>query len=172
MSGSANGTITDDNSENYGWRLFAGLGSRVGLPGGGGRLDLVHYINGSGNPLPSPGQTYSDGGLYTIKMNFLFGTPIDLKLDATASTTGHAGCSFQYACTNSQSFDADLSHTITWQGISVTDGTGHAVQNFTAWNPTGNFNYASPVPEPSSDILLSVGLAALLGFVDCKRMHK
>ncbi|RTL20653.1 MAG: hypothetical protein EKK52_10270 [Burkholderiales bacterium] len=164
VSGSTVGTITGDNSEQYGWRLMAQLGW--------GGLDLVHYINGSGSSVPVNGATYSDGGLYTITTFFYFGVPMNLRLDATASTRGHALCSFLQACTNIQSFSADLSHTITWQGISVTDGNGHAVQNFTAWNATNDFNYASAVPEPSKGMLLGIGLAALLVFVDRRRVTR
>ena len=51
---------------------------------------------------------------------------------------------------------------MTWQGITaVRDQSGLTLTNFSAVDPDSGFNFASPVPEPETGVLMAIGMAAL-----------
>jgi hypothetical protein len=56
---------------------------------------------------------------------------------------------------------ADFGHTLTWGGFDqVLDSQGNVVTAYTVASDSG-FNYAAPVPEPSTAVLLAAGLGCV-----------
>jgi hypothetical protein len=124
--------------------------------------EFLHVLNGdsivNGGPPPA-GMTVTSNGMFgtlmfsTLQIPIVFGTPEEIKVGLLAEA-------FQNA-TN------DFSTTATLTGISVVDGLGHPVTDFsitsasgTAYGPNG-VEGSPAVPEPGAAWLAGLGLAAL-----------
>ncbi len=105
-------------------------------------------------------------GRHSLALSFMFDVPIRLDIfgeaDAWASAGSFCGGTTGYIqCTSSNaSAFADLSHTISWRGISsVVDQNGTAINNFTGFSADTHFNYAaSAVPLPNTLIMFATGI--------------
>ena len=122
-------------------------GGGVSLQGGGRRTAGASY----GNVLE---------GLESFTLNFTdvpftFGRPIDvyLRIEVTSMATTGIGTAIS---------SSNYGNSMTWQGITaVHDQSGLALTNFSAIDPESGFNFASPVPEPETGILMCIGIAAI-----------
>ncbi|MCP9472992.1 MAG: VPLPA-CTERM sorting domain-containing protein [Nitrospira sp.] len=123
-------------------------------------------------PAPGAGPERAPG-LWTIELDFIFGSPLLLQIEGSAHTAavafacpGGSPCSL-HTFTNST---ADFSHTAYWAGLlGVTDAQGNSVSNYTVHSESG-FNYRlAAVPIPAAGVLLFTGLTALVGLAARRR---
>ena len=102
-------------------------------------------------------------GLYTFAANVVFGQPVNVQLLV------NAGASALVAPGNIAQFSADLSHTVSWEGIRSLTVGGVEVTDFTAVSGDTGFDFArgygaggvTAVPE------LSIWATLILGFAGC-----
>jgi hypothetical protein len=110
-------------------------------------------------------------GLWTIAIDFIFGTAIDVDMwgDISNSVTAFA-CVRPSGCQSTSNIfsTVDFGHTMFWGGItSLTDANGNPVDNYTLTSLSG-FDYrfaavpAAAVPSPSTVLLFMTGLPLLL----------
>ena len=111
---------------------------------------------------------YRAPGLWTIAIDFEFGTPIQVDI------WGHVASSVKsYACPlgtcvpmSNIGSTVDLGHTMFWDGfLGVTDSSGSPVNDYSLSSDSG-FDYrhsAVPVPEPSAPLMMLVGLGLVGG---------
>jgi len=111
----------------------------------------------------------------TLVTPFLFGVPIDIS----AKFAGSVSSAADRVINNPKpgdSFDSEAraevsyGHSVYWGGIqSLTGANGAPIATFTALSADG-FNYAvAVVPEPSSLVLMLVGLTAVGACVQRQR---
>lgn len=105
------------------------------------------------------------GGNYPISVPIVFGTPVTVIWTLSAFV-GH-GCIIDNGCDRTSSVAAsgvvDLSHTLQLQPLVVLDQNGAPVAGASAQSSSG-FSYevaaaASPVPEPTTMLLIATGVA-------------
>lgn len=94
--------------------------------------------------------------LLFLNVPFTYNQPIDISfsLAVSADVNGSKGRA-----------DVDYSHTMTWSGLSrVLDSQGTQVINYSAVSAGSGFNFATatPVPEPSSAILIALGVLCIV----------
>ena len=94
-------------------------------------------------------------GTYTVPISFVYGTPLNLKLDFDLSTRAYGG---------GGSILADLGHTVEWEGITnLKDSNGNAVDLYKSSSASGfDYGKVAPVPEPASIMALAVGGVGML----------
>lgn len=106
--------------------------------------------------------TGDDFGLYTFAANVVFGQPVSVQLLVDTGAIAQAA-----AGGNVAQFSADLSHTVSWEGIRSLTVGGLKVTDFTAVSGDTGFDFASGygaggiagVPEPSTWAMLILGFA-------------
>lgn len=111
--------------------------------------------------------TGDDFGLYTFAANVVFGQPVSVQLLVDTGAIAQVAPGGNVA-----EFTADLSHTVSWEGIRSLTVGGVGVTDFTAVSGDTGFNFATGygaggvtgVPEPSSWTMLVLGFGGL-GFV-------
>lgn len=112
-------------------------------------------------------------GLWTIDLEFVFGSPILLQMQGHAHTAavavacpGGPPCSLHPLVNSTVNF----SHTAYWAGLlGVTDAQGNSVSTYTVHSESG-FNYRlAAVPIPAAGVLLVTGLTALVGLAARRR---
>ncbi|MGQ3054385.1 MAG: hypothetical protein ACT6S0_21595 [Roseateles sp.] len=128
-----------------------------------------YFTRGAGTPTIESGN--GTLGLHSYTLSFAFGTPINLRFGATATSQSNVGYAFPEA---TAAFTTDLSHTFAWAGIQgVTDTLGQPVA-FSAWSSGSGYDYAQPftsaVPEPASALMLG-GALMLLPWM-ARRRHR
>lgn len=120
-------------------------------------------------PTPSGFTDFSTPGLYTIELDFKFGTPISIDLwgDATVRARAFAtenGPANIYYPDSVITATADFGHTMYWAGfVSLTDSLGAAVNNYAVTLLSG-FDYrysAALVPVPANFALMLSGLSLI-----------
>jgi hypothetical protein len=116
---------------------------------GGGRR-----IVGVGLDIEEGLQTFA---LQFRDLPFIFGEPISITLRLVVITgVNTVG---QIVTANAT---ADYAHTMTWEGLTeVRDHSGTLLTNFSAISPDSGFDFARPVPEPSTYGLMLLGLFAV-----------
>lgn len=103
------------------------------------------------------GDTTTGNASFTLQflnVPFTFGSDIDvsLQLFVTADVNAVDGGATGRAL-------ADYGHTMSWGGLSqVRDSSGNLLTGYTAVSAGSGFNFATPVPEPGSGVLLLAGL--------------
>lgn len=154
-------------------------GSSLGLNSGVDSASIIggqeHRISYPGveqwGPAPGYGPERTPG-LWTINLDFVFGTPILLQMQGHAHTAAVA-----QACPNNPcslhtfvNSTANFSHTTYWAGLlGVTDVQGNSLSNYTVHSESG-FNYRlAAVPIPAAGVLLATGLTALVGLAARRR---
>lgn len=148
------------------WQVQAQISSTKNEGGYGGTLQTFgdsFTENQSGVPHHSGPSTF---GLQYLTFDFIFGSSIYTNLRAETFASSGASNDFFAPSSFSSAFLADLSHTISWRGITnVLDANGNPVNNYTALSDVSGFNYAqgySSVPLPASMWTFFAGLLALI----------
>jgi hypothetical protein len=108
--------------------------------------------------------TGDDFGLYTFAANVVFGQPVSVRLLVDIGAIAQVAPGG-----NTAEFSADLSHTVSWEGIRSLTVGGVEVTDFTAVSGDTGFNFArgygaggvTGVPEPSVWAMLVLGFAGL-----------
>jgi hypothetical protein len=108
--------------------------------------------------------TGDDFGLYTFTTNVVFGQPVSVRLLVDTGATAQVAPGGNIA-----QFAADLSHTVSWEGIRSLTVGGVEVTDFTAVSGDTGFDFATGygaggvtgVPEPSIWAMLVLGFAGL-----------
>jgi hypothetical protein len=129
-----------------------------GTPFAQDNLHVLHGVSTVDGGAPPAGMTVTSNGMFgtlmfsTLQIPIVFGTPEEIQAGLLAEAFENA--------TN------DFSTTATLTGISVVDGAGHPVTDFsissasgTAYGPNGVGGGA--VPEPGTAWLAGLGMAAL-----------
>lgn len=106
--------------------------------------------------------TGDDFGLYTFNANVVFGQPVSVQLLVDTGAIAQVAPGG-----NSAQFAADLSHTVSWEGIRSLTVAGVEVTDFTAVSGDTGFDFArgygadggAAVPEPSIWAMLVLGFA-------------
>jgi hypothetical protein len=128
-----------------------------------------HLVNANGDQLlaVSGFTDFSSPGVYTISLDFKFGSPIQMYMwgDAYAYTSAFANNSgtagYIYPDSNISAV-ADFGHTINWGGfLGLTDAQGNAVSSYTVTSLSGLDYGVASVPEPETYAMIMTGL----GFV-------
>ena len=104
--------------------------------------------------------TGDDFGLYTFAANVVFGQPVSVQLLVDAGAIAQVAPGG-----NTAQFSADLSHTMSWEGIRSLTVAGIDVTDFTAVSGDTGFDFArgygadvvTGVPEPSTWAMLVLG---------------
>jgi hypothetical protein len=142
--------VTDHNIATAGWQVAADMG--------GGFYDL-----GASGHLYNNSSIFAQHGYVGDAMGLLTGTavvptgqwlPMSVELTASAQTSYEGG-----ADTTSGEASFDLSHSLTWAGMTVSLA-GVAQPGATVQSGSG-FNYLQPVPEPSTGLLIGLGASFL-----------
>jgi hypothetical protein len=103
-----------------------------------------------------------DFGLFTFTTNVVFGQPVSVQLLVDAGAVAQAAPGG-----NTAQFSADLSHTVSWEGIRSLTVAGLEVTDFTAVSGDTGFDFATGygaggvtgAPEPSIWAMLVLGFA-------------
>lgn len=138
-------------SSSQSWSLAFGLAGLAWYDGGQISTSAINGVY----------QTGSTFGYRTYSANIILGQSVVTGIDLTSYISANAGGfggSFVEVAT-------DLSHTLTWRGISSLTVGGNAVTDFTAFSPTSGFDFrrgivdppTGGVPEPASWAMLIVG---------------
>lgn len=106
--------------------------------------------------------TGDDFGLYTFAANVVFGQPVSVQLLVDTGAIAQVAPGGNVA-----QFSADLSHTVSWEGIRSLTVGGVEVTDFTAVSGDTGFDFArgygaggvTGVPEPSVWAMLVLGFA-------------
>ena len=106
--------------------------------------------------------TGDDFGLYTFAANVVFGQPVSVRLLVDTGAIAQVAPGGNVA-----QFSADLSHTVSWEGIRSLTVGGLEVTDFTAVSGDTGFDFArgygaggvTGVPEPSIWAMLILGFA-------------
>jgi hypothetical protein len=106
--------------------------------------------------------TGDDFGLYTFAVNVVFGQPVSVQLLVDTGAIAQVAPG-----SNVAQFDADLSHTVSWEGIRSLTVSGGEVTDFTAVSGDTGFDFArgygagavTGVPEPQTWAMLVLGFA-------------
>ncbi len=117
---------------------------------------------------------------YDLRQTLVFaGMPAQLSLYAAVSTAGSGSVSCWDGCAIASvggvSALADLSRTLSWQGVSAVtlfDGTPLPLSSLSITSASG-FDYtqaATPVPEPATALLALVGALAVTGAARRRRL--
>jgi hypothetical protein len=133
-----------------------------------------YFSSGDGtNGFTSTGS--NNFGLRSFTFDVVFGAASNVILRVETGASASAG-GFG---ANSAQFSSDLSHTVSWQGISGLTVGGVAVTDFTAVSTDTGFDFArgfnppadtgGGVPEPSAWALLLVGFAGVGGMIRRRR---
>jgi PEP-CTERM motif-containing protein len=101
-----------------------------------------------------------DFGLYTFAANVVFGQPVSVQLLVDTGAIAQVAPGGNVA-----QFSADLSHTVSWEGIRSLTVGGVEVTDFTAVSGDTGFDFArgygagavTGVPEPSAWAMLVLG---------------
>lgn len=149
-------------------------------PGGGVSWQRVsggqrHFVDHMGDRWLATDMSERAPGLWTLAMDFKFGTPIQVDMwgDISSNASAFACTTSLAGCTGSSSLSStvDFGHTMYWGGISsLTDSFGNAVNNYSVSSASG-FDYrysAVPVPEPSAVMMLLAGFG-LVGAIARRR---
>jgi hypothetical protein len=109
------------------------------------KLNSANIESGNGNFLNQD---------LTLSTEFIYGDPFNVRFNLVANA--------QVDTSFASNALVDLSHTARWGGFTeVLDAGGNRVADFNATSDSG-FNYAAPVPEPSSVMLLGLVGAAMV----------
>ena len=130
-------------------------------------LDPNTGFNGGINRVSNGGRHFLDSNMREFRSGeeafilnltdvpFTFGRSIAVSLSlSTVSGTR----TFNLSSSRSE---ADYGHTMTWAGISnVRSASGNSINNFTAVSAESGFNFGNipPVPEPSTTLMLILGI--------------
>lgn len=103
-------------------------------------------------------------GLYTFAANVVFGQPVSVQLLVDTGAIAQVAPGGNVA-----EFTADLSHTVSWEGIRSLTVGGLAVTDFTAVSGDTGFDFstgygaggAAGVPEPQTWAMLVLGFVGL-----------
>ena len=149
------------------WQVSAQISSTFNEGGYGG----IHQIFGhnlSANQAGSSQTGPNTFGDQYLTFDFIFGSSIYINLRAEVSASSGASNNFHSASSYASSFSADLSHTVSWGGITdIRDANGNLVSSYSALSDATGYNYAqayvAPVPLPSSIWLFGTGILGFLG---------
>lgn len=122
---------------------------------GDGRRDFAPYTRDL-----SPYTRYVPPGLWTIELDFTFGTPIEVDMYGDIFSSSYAIALLSYADIRST---IDFSHTIYWGGfLDLRDAYGNFVSDYSVISESG-FDYRFPavVPVPGAWMLLLSALGLL-----------
>jgi hypothetical protein len=117
--------------------------------------------------------TGDDFGLYTFAANVVFGQPVNVQLVVDTGAIAQVAPGG-----NTAQFSADLSHTVSWEGIRSLTVGGVEVTDFTAVSGDTGFDFAkgygaggvTGVPEPSAWATLLLGFAGVGGLLRRRRL--
>lgn len=134
----------------------------------GGQRHLVDFQGDRWLPTDFPVRA---PGLWTIAIDFEFGTPIQVEMwgDIVSSANAFACKSSISGCSEVSNLFSlvDFGHTIDWAGFSsLTDASGSVVNDYSVSSESGfDYRFGAAVPEPSTLLLLLAGLGMLGGGV-------
>lgn len=158
--------------QQYGaWLRLTNTGTGQDVWAQGGQRHLVDWQGDRW--LPATGVPERAPGLWTIAIDFKYGTPIqlDMRADIYSRASAFACSSSSCVTTSDISSTVDFGHTVFWDGfIGLTDAAGNSVSGYSVSSLSG-FDYgnsAAPVPEPSVGLLLLAGLG-LVGAIARRR---
>lgn len=149
------------------WQVSAQISSTNNEAGYGGAYQIFGN-NLSANQAGSSETGPNTFGNQYLTFDFIFGSSIYINLKAETSATSRVNNNFFSASSYGSSFTADLSHTVSWGGITeMRDANGTLIRNFNALSDATSYNYAeaylAPVPLPPSIWLFGTTLLGFLG---------
>ncbi|WP_377159801.1 PEP-CTERM sorting domain-containing protein [Roseateles sp. UC29_93] len=155
----------------YAWSTLLRVtpeGVHENFPGGSELTINVYEYLLKVNGEPTSSGSRGEGGEHVEALEFIFGNPIRIQMNATVSADALlAEADSGPAGSLSAAGFADFSRSFYWGGLlAVTDANGNAVNGVTALNNVGvdyaqSFANAALVPEPGTWALMAIGLVML-----------
>ncbi|WP_372784602.1 PEPxxWA-CTERM sorting domain-containing protein [Phenylobacterium sp.] len=162
--------IADGGGSGAGWAGVSYWVARAIVNGTLYQTSFEHRANGALGVT----DTGDDFGLYTFTANVVFGQTVNVQLLIDTGATAQVAPGGSVA-----QFTADLSDTVSWEGIRSLAVGGVGVTDFTAVSRDTGFDFATGygaaaaggggVPEPSTWALMLLGFAGLGAMLRRKR---